>query len=236
METEIPALFRRREDVLPERFTFHSSRMRMHNVTKEELAAMDRDSLRCAAELADARVDIMGYACLVAIMSMGLGYHRESEKRVTQTALENYCKAAVVTSAGALVDGLKAINALRVSIMTPYMKPLTQLVVQYLESEGIQVIDAISFEIANNLEVGGRDPMLLVSDVDRLNIEGADAVVLSACVQMQSLPAVQIVEDKLGLPVTSAAICTTRKMLESLGLEPYVAGAGALLSTRLVVA
>jgi len=73
METEIPAMFRARENVEPERFTFHSSRMRMKKVTKEELAAMDADSDRCAAELADARVDVLGYACLVAIMSMGHG-------------------------------------------------------------------------------------------------------------------------------------------------------------------
>ena len=73
METEIPAILRAREAVEAERFTFHSSRMRMQKVTKEELEAMDGDSLRCAAELADADVDVMGYACLVAIMSMGLG-------------------------------------------------------------------------------------------------------------------------------------------------------------------
>ena len=76
METEIPAMLRAREAVEPERFTFHSSRMRMKKVTKEELAAMDADSDRCAAELSDARVDVLGYACLVAIMSMGEGYHR----------------------------------------------------------------------------------------------------------------------------------------------------------------
>ena len=60
METEIPAMLHAREALRPdERFTFHSSRMRMHKVTKEELAAMNRESLRCAAELADARVDVM---------------------------------------------------------------------------------------------------------------------------------------------------------------------------------
>src|SRR3954468_6684763 len=79
METEIPAMLRAREAVLPERFTFHSSRMRMHKVTKEELAAMNKEGLRCAAELADARVDVMSTACLVAIMAMGLGYHRQTE-------------------------------------------------------------------------------------------------------------------------------------------------------------
>jgi maleate isomerase len=50
METEIPAMLRAREAIRPaERFTFHSSRMRMHKVTKEELTAMNMEGLRCAA-------------------------------------------------------------------------------------------------------------------------------------------------------------------------------------------
>jgi maleate isomerase len=55
-------------------------------------------------------------------------------------------------------------------------------------------------------------------------------VVASACVQMPSLPAVQRIEDKLGTPTVSTGICTTRSMLDRLGLEPVVPGAGALLS------
>ncbi len=84
METEIPAMLRLREAIRPERFTFHSSRMRMKKVVKEELAAMDAESDRCALELSDARVDVLGYACLVAIMAMGRGYHRVSQARLTQ--------------------------------------------------------------------------------------------------------------------------------------------------------
>jgi maleate cis-trans isomerase len=109
METEIPAMLRAREAVAPERFTFHSARMRMQKVTAEELKAMDAASDRCAAEL-------------------------------------------------------------------------------------------------------------------------ADALVLSSCVQMPSLAAIPIVEQECGLPVVSAAVCTTYQMLEALGLPSYVPDAGALLS------
>ena len=102
METEIPAILRARETVEPERFTFHSSPMRMKKVTKEELAAMDADSDRCAAELAGADVDVLGYACLVAIMSMGKGYHCVSERRLHDVTRREGHPAPVVTSAGAL--------------------------------------------------------------------------------------------------------------------------------------
>jgi maleate isomerase len=232
METEIPAMFRARETVEPERFTFHSSRMRMKEVTKEQLEAMDADSDRCALELSDAEVDVLGYACLVAIMSMGKGYHRESESRLHQRTVANKFPTPVVTSAGALVDGLHTLGAKRIALVAPYMKPLTKLVVDYIESEGIEVQDYIALEIPNNLEVGSRDPLALVDIYKQLNYQGVDAIVLSACVQMPSLDAIQVVEDECGLPVVSAAVCTTYQMLRKLGLKTVVPNAGSLLSGR----
>ncbi len=234
METEIPAILRAREQagIGEETFTFHSSRMRMKKVSKAELEAMDRDSFRCAAELADAPVDVVGYACLVAIMSMGVGYHRTSERQLQEVLRKEGRDVPVVTSAGALVDELKRSGVRSISIVTPYVKPLTDLVVGYIRSEGIVVKDSIALAIDDNVAVGRRDPELLVDDVARLDIEGVDAVVLSACVQMPSLGAIQRVEDRLGLPVTSAAICTTRKLLDAAGLEPVAPDAGFFLSRR----
>jgi len=230
METEIPAMLHSREAVEPERFTFHSSRMRMQKVTKEQLEAMDADSIRCAAELVDARVDVLGYACLVAIMSMGKGYHRRSEERLHEITVKEGYPTPVVTSAGALVAGLKAIGAKKVSLVAPYLKPLTCLVVDYLEAEGIQVADSISLEIADNVEVGRLDPMSLVSIYKDLKLSGIDALVLSSCVQMPSLAAIPVVEQECGLPVVSASICTTHQMLQKLGLKTFVPNAGSLLS------
>src|SRR5258706_13150553 len=151
METEIPAMLRAREAVEPERFTFHSSRLRMKKVTKEELAAMDADSGRCAAELSDARVDVIGYACLVAIMSMGQGYHRASQQRLQEvTQREAGGCIPVVTSAGALVDSLHVLRAKRIAMIAPYMQSLTCTVADYIEAEKIQVVDRIAAEIPEN--------------------------------------------------------------------------------------
>ena len=232
METEIPAMLLARQGVESERFTFHSSRMRMQKVTKEELAAMDADSDRCALELADARVDVLGYACLVAIMSMGRGYHRVSEARLHQRTAEAGGPAPVITSAGALVDGLKAVGAKKVSLLAPYMKPLTALVIDYIENEGIEVVDSISLEIPDNLEVGRQDPRAPIEITKKLKTAGVDAVVASACVQMPSLASIQAIEDRVGLPVLSSSVATTYMMLKALGLKTSAPGFGSLLSGR----
>lgn len=232
METEIPAMLRARETIAAERFTFHSARMRMKTVAKEELAAMDAQSDVCALTLSDAAVDVMGYACLVAIMAMGKGYHRESQARLHQVTIDNGQPAPVVTSAGALTEGLKAMGAKTISVVCPYMKPLAQLVVDYIEAEGITVKDHLALEVANNLAVAAQDPENLLEHYKKVDTSGIDALVLSACVQMPSLPAIDRVEQALGLPVTSAAVCTTWAMLGALGLPQRVPGAGALLSGR----
>ena len=230
METEIPAMLAARQLVRPERFTFHSSRMRMKTVKKEELAAMDAESDRCAIELSDARVDVLGYACLVAIMSMGLGYHRSSEARLRARTAENGGSAPVVTSAGALIDALKVIGAKRIALVAPYMKPLTEVVVDYIRHEGYEVTDWRALEIPDNLEVGRHDPARLPDIVAGMNTRDVDAIVLSACVQMPSLPSIAKVEAMTGKPVVTAAVATTYAMLKALDLEPVVPGAGALLS------
>ena len=62
MEVEVPAVLGAAAAEGNFALSFHSSRMRMKEVTKAELEAMDRDSIRCATELADAPLDIIGYA------------------------------------------------------------------------------------------------------------------------------------------------------------------------------
>jgi maleate isomerase len=226
METEIPALLRERD----EDFTFHSSRMRMRSVTPEELRAMNEQTARAATELADARCDVIATACLVALMAQGPGYHCTAEDAISRVLREEDALVPVVSSAGALLDGLRALGASRIAMVTPYEKPLTKLVAEYIEAGGIEVHDALSLEVSDNQAVAALDPLELQEHWKRLDLTGCDALVLSACVQMPSLPSIDPVERACGLPVLSAATATTFAMLDALGLPTAVPRAGALLS------
>jgi maleate isomerase len=231
METELPRMLRDREQVVPdERFTFHSSRMRMKHVTPEELARMNAQTERASLELADARPDVVASACLVAIMAQGPGHHCHAEGQIAGVLQGEGLDVPVVSSAGALLRALDALGARRIAMVTPYMKPLTRLVADYIEDAGVEVCDALSLEVSDNLAVARLDPADLREHWRRVDLGDADALVLSACVQMPSLPAVQPVEDAAGLPVLSAATATVFTILSELGLEPSVPGAGRLLS------
>jgi maleate isomerase len=226
METEIPALLRERK----ESFTFHSSRMRMRNVTPEELAAMNAQTARAAAELADARCDVVATACLVALMAQGPGYHCTAEDQIREVLQGEGAPAPVVSSAGALLDGLRSLGATKIAMVAPYETPLTKKVAAYIEAGGIEVHDALSLEVADNQAVAALDPADLQEHWKKLDLTGCDALVLSACVQMPSLPSIDPVERECGLPVLSAATATTFAMLDAVGLDTRIPRAGHLLS------
>jgi maleate isomerase len=216
MEIELPALLGQGvpANEVP---SFHSARMRMTAVTAEALAAMDAQAEHRAGELADAQVDVIAYACLVAVMVQGPGAHRSAEQRLSDAA-----GVPVVSSAGALVAAVHALGVERVAMATPYAPSLTATVIDYLAAEDIEVVDAVSLGVTDNGAVGRLDPANLVDIAGRLDRSRAQAVVASACVQMPSLPAIASIHAVTGLPTMSAATATARSLRLALGFSPLV--------------
>lgn len=229
VETEVPALLGRHADA---RFSFHSSRMRMHTVSPEQLRAMNAQRARCIDELSDADVDAVLYACLVALMAQGHGEHRRAEAAVTEQLADAGRRAVVLSSAGALVDGLVALGARRIAVVTPYLRPLAEQVVSYLESEGLDVVDWVALEVGDNAEVGCIPGERVMAAARGLDLSGADALVISACVQMPSLDLIDPAEAEFGIPVLSAATAGAFALLRHLGLSTELPGAGRLLTAE----
>jgi maleate isomerase len=227
VETEVPALLARHATA---EFSFHASRMRMHQVTPEGLRAMNEQRERCVDELADAGVDALLYACLVALMAQGPGEHRRTEEAVAEQLAKAGQAPAVLSSAGALVDGLHALGARRIGLVTPYLRPLAEQVVGYLAAEGFEVLDWAALEVGDNAEVGCIPGERVLDAARGLALRGADALVISACVQMPSLALVEPAEAEFGLPVLSAATAGAYALLRALDLPPRLPGAGRLLA------
>lgn len=223
METEIPALLGHEER------TYHSSRAVLHNVDAESLHAMVGEGDRCSGELADAGVDVIGYACLIALMAEGAGAHERVERDLGEVTAQRGTPCPVISSAGALVRTLLELDMRRVALLAPYVPALTEMVLGYLDGYGISVIDSVSLGVADNHAVSRLDPARLPELADRLDTTGVDGVVLSACVQMPSLSAVASVQETLGLPVVTAATATARELLVATGNKPSIPSGGAAL-------
>lgn len=212
METEVPAFMGNFAADVGATLSFHSARVRMRHVRQEELEAMNRAAADAMDLLCDAPVEAVGYACLVAIMAMGKGYHRVAERELTAVARAAGREALMVTSAGALVDELHAMGARRVVMVMPYADELARCVVDYVESEGITVGDYRNMRVTDNVEVARIPAAAVLDTAATLDQRGADAVVLSACVQMPSLHALEVARARTDIPVLSASLCTARRL------------------------
>jgi maleate isomerase len=210
METEVPALIRRLAPGAS--FSFHGARVRMREVRQDELEHMNADAGRAMTELMDAPLDAVAYACLVAIMAMGNGYHRTAEAALSAIGPGVPC----ITSAGALVEELRLAGAQRVALVMPYADALARRVADYIEAEGFTVADYVNLRVTDNAAVGRIPGSTVLSALDRLNTAGVDQVVLSCCVQMPSAAVLDEAAARLGGRVTSAALCTSRQLLRRL--------------------
>jgi maleate isomerase len=226
VETELPALLARHEQAT---FSFHASRMRMAKVSPAQLAAMNAQRERCVMELGDARPDVVLYACLVALMAAGPREHQRVEGLVAEQLATGGSQARVRSSAGALVEALRAVPARRIALVTPYVEPLAKQVVAYLEAEEFDVVDWRALEVEDNHAVGCIPGDRVMEAARSLDLTEADALVLSACVQMPSLALIEDAEQELGLPVLSAATAGAYSILRALGLPLTISGAGSLL-------
>lgn len=193
---------------------------------------MNAQRERCVDELGDASPDAILYGCLVALMIGGPGEHERVESAVTDQLAVASSGTVVRSSAGALVEALRGISAKRIAVVTPYMVPLAEQVVGYLDAYGFSVTDWRALEVADNADVGCIPGTRIMEAARDLDLTGVDALVLSACVQMPSLDLVQSAEDEFGIPVITAATAGAYSLLSSLGLPLDIPGAGSLLAPK----
>jgi maleate isomerase len=226
IETELPALLARHESAT---FTFHSSRMRMQEVSEEGLQTMNAQRERCVAELTDASCDSLVYGCLVAIMAQGPGEHRRVTAAIREQLIGQASMLTVVTSADALIEAIRALGARRVALVTPYLKPLAQKVVDYIEAEDIEVTDWVALEEPDNAAVARIAGERILAAARTLDLTKTDVLILSACVQMPSLALIELAESEFGVPVLSATTATAFTLLHRLGLPTVLPAAGRLL-------
>ncbi len=229
LETELPALLRRQGVRTHRRFSIHSHRLGLRDVTLDSLRAMNQQAEHAGALLGHASVDALVYGCLIAAISEGPGAHRIIESRLEESVGDAGRSIPVISSAGALINTLKRGGYRRVGVLAPYHPSLTQKLVSYFAHEDIDVHATHSLNITDNLQVGQLDPMKLLDSLKHFP-DSLDALVLSACVQMPSLEAIAAAEARLDIPVITALTATTSELLHTLGQTPRIEGAGCLLN------
>jgi maleate isomerase len=120
-----------------------------------------------------------------------------------------------------------------IAFVAPYLPALTKVVSNYFSSEGFEVVNYISLGVQNNLAVANLNQTELTDHVLKLEMDGVDTVIASACVQMPSISAMKNLNLKMKTPILSASLCTALEIAAALDV-PSVGHSTEELITQMI--
>jgi maleate isomerase len=195
-------------------------------VSAEALAEMlAGDGLeRAAALLAWAEVGVIVFACTTGSLVHGIGWDRELIGRI-----ERASGRPATTTTTAVLEALRAIGASSLAIATPYTDALNQIECAFFEESGYRVLEIAGLGCATDAEIGRLDPEDAVTLAERVDTPAADAVFIS-CTNFHCLPALALLEHRLGKPVVTSNQAGAWTALRRIGVNDPVPNHGRLLS------
>ena len=205
----------------PPTVTVHTARMLLRDVTPDALEEMAGEATRAARLLKTADVDILAYGCTSGSLIRGVEWEKSLKRRLEETA-----GVPVVTTAGAVVEGLRALGAERVSVFTPYTDAVNMHEKSFLEAHGYMVDTMRGLGLTDNQRIGRVSMMQLESFL--VPAPGSDAVFVS-CTNLPVLHIIEKLEERHRLPFvtsTQATMWAALRGLHSSNLDGY----GSLLS------
>jgi maleate isomerase len=198
---------------LPSDATLHTARMYLEETTPEGESAMLDDYLpRAVDDLRSARPDVVVFGCTSAGALRGNDYEAELIQQIeAQTGARAFSVAASVRSA------IRAANARRVGVITPYVDSLNQKIQESLENEGLEVAAIHGLGITDNFTIADVDPDQIVEfAVERF--KGTDIDLLFAsCTNFRALDARKEMQTALGIPVVTSNQAALVAVLQEIG-------------------
>lgn len=136
------------------------------------------------------------YACSSGSFVDGLA----GEERLRQAMLDAGARQAV-TSAGAMVEALRAVGARRVAVASPYTRGLTHRLVKFLEEAGFEVTSSAFLGISSHISAVSRRT---VKDLVRAAHDPAADAVFVSCTALRTYGVVAELEQDIGCPVLTS--------------------------------
>ena len=197
--------------LLPEGFAVYATRMRNSRSDADDMAQMCAHVDRGVDELLSANVDVIAFAC-----TAGSFFEGTDGEETLRDRLRGGSRIEAVTTAGAVAGALHALDAQRVSMVTPYIPELNDLEVKFLEGWGFDVVSQAGMGILTAFDIG----VVPLAETYRFAREhvaaGADALFIS-CTNLRTMDVIQALEEDLGIPVVTSNQATYWQCLRALG-------------------
>lgn len=197
----------------------HSMRISHTADTEENLVGLSRQAPEAAKLLAHAKVNVIGYGCTAS------GFlHTPAEDKALAERISAETGIPCATSSRAIVDGLRALGAKRLSLASPYAPWLNDRLKQYLTADGFDVLAMQGLSTEAHSTITRERILALVDEVVRPETEA----IFISCSNFRTIEIIDVVEKKFGKPVVTSNASMMWQMLRLMNDKRDVPGAGRL--------
>jgi maleate cis-trans isomerase len=177
-------------------------------LTTESVPAYVASAVTLAKDFAGGDYDRIAYGCTAAGFLSGPAADARLAKDLGQATGK-----PVVTTAQAMVRALQKSGAKNIAVVTPYLEPVNDSLVAFLENSGIKVHILKSFLARNTQELGSiTEPQ--VDDLARKTMTDDCDGMFIACSQLPTRNIVEPLQRDFGRPVWSSIQATAWQILE----------------------
>ncbi len=198
----------------------HATRVRAVNpVTAENLRTMG-PLLTEAASLLPDELDAIAYCCTSGTVAIG-------DETVSEQIHVAKPEVPVTTPIGGAVLAMHRLGMSRVTLVTPYVDPINQAMRNFLEANGVQVLNIASFCLESDLDMVRLPPEAIRQAAIEALHDDAEGLFIS-CTAIRALEVVESIERDLGKPALSAMQTLIWNTLRGAGYEKGIEGYGRL--------
>jgi maleate isomerase len=193
------------------------------SITTDTLSAqVDRLADAASSLLPDGSLDVVCYACTSGSLVIG-------EDRVFAELNRGAPRARATSLITGVLRALRALDARRVVVATPYLDEINEREARYMEQAGMEVLDIQGLNLERDSDMVRVAPEYIAEFAASLDRPDADAVFVS-CGALRTLDVVGELESRLRKPV----VCSNQAMiwdcLRLAGIADSMKGYGTLLA------
>jgi maleate isomerase len=207
----------------PDGVEVHVTRLRMTGASHVPLVELLPYIREATLALDDAGCDAIVFHCTAASMEAGL----DGERQVLDT-MRSVTGAHIATTATATVAALRAINARRIALFSPYVAATHQHEIDFLAEAGVEVIGGRCLGFENGKDFIRVTPEEWLRMAEAETSAEADGVFLS-CTNIRAPEIIEPLERALQRPVVSSNQAVLWYALRACGSQGEVQQLGALL-------
>ena len=203
--------------LVPEGVSAHAARLK-----KCPRPEMPLEALELVKTFNETHVNLIAYMCAASSFVMGPKGNAELCDKLSEVTGGLPC----ITATTAMVDGLKAVGAKKVAVLSPHPPEIAEKLKEYLQESGFEVscLLALALDIP---QINNTSPGDIYRYVRSMDLNQADAIFIAAT-NFRAIDVIDAIESDIGLPVVSSNQVVMWTALNKLGIADKPQGYGRL--------